>query len=248
MAGAIRTYMSATTGAWPIPSHASFSPVPVEENDPTPSSKEQRAVPLNILHIDSSILGENSASRILSSRIADHLRERALETVTRYRDLEAHPLSHLHGSHLAARGRLDDCELSLKEHLLVADTVLQEFFEADVIVIGAPMYNFTVPTQLKAWIDRVLIAGKTFRYTEAGPVGLAGGKRVIVALTRGGVYDNASGLSSADHQEPFLRTVFTFIGIQTIEVIRAEGLAISSEHRKQALETARQAIQALPYP
>ena len=126
---------------------------------------------MTILHIDSSINGENSASRAISAaRSSTSCAERSGASVV-YRDLAAEPLPHL---------TLD----------AFADTsVLDEFLAADTVVIGAPMYNFTLPTQLKAWIDRILVAGKTFRYTENGPEGLAGGKRVIIALARGGFYD-----------------------------------------------------------
>jgi FMN-dependent NADH-azoreductase len=106
---------------------------------------------------------------------------------------------------------------------------LDEFVAADAVVIGAPMYNFTIPSQLKAWIDRILIAGKTFRYSEAGPVGLAGGKRVIIASSRGGLYAPGMPFEANDFQEPYLRAVLAFIGIEDIEIVRAEGLALGRD-------------------
>ena len=109
--------------------------------------------------------------------------------------------------------------------------MLDEFLAADTIVIGAPMYNFTLPTQLKAWIDRILVAGKTFRYTENGPEGLAGGKRVIIALARGGFYDAGSPAAALEHLESYLRGVFNFIGIEP-EFVAADGLAIGPEQRE----------------
>ena len=119
-----------------------------------------------------------------------------------------------------------------------ADTsVLDEFLAADTIVIGAPMYNFTLPSQLKAWIDRILIAGKTFRYTANGPEGLAGGKRVIVALARGGFYDASSPAASLEHLETYLRGVFNFIGIEP-EFVAADGLAVSPEQREESISQA----------
>jgi FMN-dependent NADH-azoreductase len=136
---------------------------------------------VTILHIDSSINGENSASRTVSRSIVEQLRSARWGEEVVYRDLASDPLSHL---------TLD----------AFADTsVLDEFLAADTIVIGAPMYNFTLPSQLKAWIDRLLIAGQTFRYTANGPEGLAGGKRVIVALARGGFYDANSPAASLEH-------------------------------------------------
>ena len=115
--------------------------------------------------------------------------------------------------------------------------VLDEFLAADTIVIGAPMYNFTLPTQLKAWLDRILIAGKTFRYTADGPEGLAGGKRVIIGLARGGIYDRGSPAAALEHLESYLRGVFKFIGIEP-EFIAADGLNISPEQKEQSVRLA----------
>lgn len=182
---------------------------------------------MKLLHVDSSILGDASASRSLSAavvaRFADE--EPALE-ITR-RDLAANPPEHLTGAHLAP-GRARSVELD-------------EFLAADVIVIGAPMYNFTIPTQLKAWLDRLAVAGTTFKYTAAGAVGLVHGKRVVVASTRGGVY----GQGAPDFQEPYLRAFFAFIGVTDLEVVRAEGLALGPDSRQRALDGAAQQIAAL---
>jgi FMN-dependent NADH-azoreductase len=174
---------------------------------------------VTILHIDASINGENSASRAISRSIVDQLTlERGGADVT-YRDLAAEPLPHLT---LAA----------------FADTsVLDEFLAADTVVIGAPMYNFTLPTQLKTWIDRIVIAGTTFRYTANGPEGLATGKRVIVALARGGFYNAGSPASALEHLETYLRGIFNFIGIEP-EFVAADGLAVSPEQREQSIKGA----------
>jgi FMN-dependent NADH-azoreductase len=170
---------------------------------------------VTILHIDASINGENSASRAISRSIVDQL---STEDVV-YRDLANDPLPHL-------------------TLYAFADTsVLDEFLAADTIVIGAPMYNFTLPTQLKAWIDRVVIAEKTFRYTANGPEGLAKGKRVIIALARGGIYDVGSPAAALEHLESYLRGIFNFIGIEP-EFVAADGLAISPEVRETALAQA----------
>ena len=174
---------------------------------------------MTILHIDASINGENSASRAISRSIVDQLTlERGGSDVI-YRDLAAEPLPHL---------TLD---------AFADTTVLDEFLAADMIVIGAPMYNFTLPTQLKAWIDRIVIAGQTFRYTENGPEGLATGKRVIVALARGGFYDQGSPASALEHLESYLRGIFNFIGIEP-EFVAADGLAVSPEQRDQSINGA----------
>ena len=174
---------------------------------------------MTILHIDSSINGDNSASRAISARVVEQLKSLNWGEEVIYRDLAAEPLAHL---------TLD----------AFADTsVLDEFLAADTVVIGAPMYNFTLPTQLKAWIDRIVIAGTTFRYTANGPEGLAGGKRVIVALARGGLYDVGSPAAALEHLESYLRGVFNFIGIEP-EFVAADGLAISPEIRETAIATA----------
>ena len=174
---------------------------------------------MTILHIDSSISGENSASRAVSASIVNQLKSAQWGEQIVYRDLASEPLSHL---------TLD----------AFADTsVLDEFLAADTIVIGAPMYNFTLPSQLKAWIDRILVAGKTFRYTENGPEGLATGKRVVIALARGGIYDSGSPAASLEHLETYLRGVFNFIGIEP-EFVAADGLAISPEHRETSIKQA----------
>ena len=170
---------------------------------------------MTVLHIDSSISGDNSASRAISRSIVERLNGDALVT----RDLVSDPLPHL---------TLDQ----------FADTsVLDEFLAADTVVIGAPMYNFTLPTQLKAWIDRIVIAGTTFRYTESGPEGLAKGKRVIIALARGGIYSEGAPASALEHLESYLRGVFNFIGIEP-EFVAADGLNLGAEQREQSISNA----------
>ena len=174
---------------------------------------------MTILHIDSSISGENSASRQLTKSLVDQLKTSQWGEQVVYRDLAANPLPHL---------TFD----------AFADTaVLDEFLAADTVVIGAPMYNFTLPTQLKAWIDRIVIAGVTFRYSENGPEGLAKGKRVIIAAARGNVYSGEAPAAALEHLETYLRGVFNFIGIEP-EFVVAEGLGISPEHRTNAIEQA----------
>jgi FMN-dependent NADH-azoreductase len=127
----------------------------------------------------------------------------------------------------------------------VSEKLVSQFLAADVVVVGAPMYNFSVPSQLKAWVDRVAQAGRTFKYTESGPVGLAGGKTVIVASTRGGVYAANPALAGLDHQESYLKTVFGFFGITDVQFVRAEGVAMGEAARAQALDNAERAIRSL---
>ena len=195
---------------------------------------------MKLLHIDASILGEHSVSRQVSAAVVARLRatDPAIE-VTR-RDLAAVPLGHLTGAHLAAaQGAAPDP--SLQADVEAGNSALAEFLAADIVVLGAPMYNFGVPTQLKAWIDRILIAGKTFRYTEKGVEGLAGSKRIIVAMARGGFYPANSPMAGAEHVETYLRTIFGFIGLPDIEIIAADGIATGSDQREKALTGALQA-------
>lgn len=123
--------------------------------------------------------------------------------------------------------------------------MLNEFLDADIVVIGAPMYNFTIPSQLKAWIDRVLVAGKTFKYDANGPQGLAGNKRVIIAISRGGYYGPGTPAASLEHLETYLRGVFAFMGVTSPEFIVADGIQVGPEHREKALAGALQAATSL---
>ena len=164
---------------------------------------------MTILHIDSSISGEASVSRRLTRAIVARLGGGP----ALYRDLAADPLPHL-----TARGE--------DPHILA------EFLAADTIVIGAPMYNFTVPTQLKAWLDRLAVAGKSFRYTEAGPEGLLGDKRVIIALASGGQYDEGSPF---EHHRSYLRAFFNFLGIEP-EFVTAAGVGVDAGRAIEAAD------------
>ncbi|MCJ9734933.1 FMN-dependent NADH-azoreductase, partial [Bradyrhizobium sp. PRIMUS42] len=133
----------------------------------------------------------------------------------------------------------------LAPDLAASAAALDEFLTADIVVIGAPMYNFTIPSQLKAWIDRILVAGKTFKYGAAGPEGLAGGKRVIVAISRGGYYGAGSPAAALEHLESYLRGVFGFMGIHDAEFIIADGIQVGPEHREKALSGALQTATSL---
>ncbi|MCB1554669.1 MAG: NAD(P)H-dependent oxidoreductase [Xanthomonadales bacterium] len=183
---------------------------------------------MNLLHIDSSPLGQHSVSRQLTAALISRLQRQTPGAETVYRDLSAQPLPHWAppaGTDTGAA--LDD------------QAVLDELFAADVVVIGAPMYNFSIPTQLKAWIDRIAVAGKTFRYTEKGPEGLVHGKTVYIVSTRGGAYSAAPQM---DFQEAYLRQVLGFIGISDVRFVRAEGLNMGAEPRAAALASANEDI------
>ena len=190
---------------------------------------------MKLLHIDSSALGANSASRELSAAIVARWQARVPGLSIEYRDLDADPVPHLAGAILAGA----DADAAAE-----SEQVLQQFLDADIVVLGAPMYNFSIPSTLKAWIDRIAVAGRTFRYTADGPEGLAGDKQVIVASARGGLHGGAP----SDFQEPYLRHLFGFLGIRNVEFVRAEGLGLSPQHRRDALAAAHAGIEARPVP
>jgi FMN-dependent NADH-azoreductase len=193
---------------------------------------------MQLLHIDSSISGEGSASRQLSAAVVAAFTQAMPELEVIRRDLDAKPIPHLDSKRLPTVRPANAPEGAAGVPDLEGAGVLDEFLAADIVVVGAPMYNFTVPSQLKAWIDRILIAGKTFRYSKTGPVGLAGGKRVIVASSRGGLYAPGMPFEANDFQEKYLRAVFAFIGIENVEIVHAEGLALGPEQREATIGAA----------
>ncbi len=199
---------------------------------------------MKLLHLDSSVLGPHSVSRQVSAAAVERLRQANPGLVVTYRDLTETPLAHLTGSHLAA-GQGAPVEPSLRDDVAAGHAMLEEFLAADTVVIGAPMYNFTIPSQLKAWIDRILVAGKTFKYGANGVEGLAGNKRVIVAISRGGFYGSDTPMAAAEHLETYLRWVFGFIGVRNVEFIPADGIQIGPEHREKAVAGALQAAGSL---
>jgi FMN-dependent NADH-azoreductase len=198
---------------------------------------------MKLLHIDSGILGTASVSRQLSADAVAEWRARHPDTEVTYRDLVAQPLPHLSGEQLfAAAADPSQRSAEIQAILSESEKALQEFLDADVVVIGAPMYNFGVPSQLKAWIDRIAVKGKTFAYGEAGPKGLAGGKTVIIASTRGGFYGAASPVAALDHQESYLKSVFGFLGVTDIRLLQAEGLNVSPEQKEKAIRLAKGSV------
>ncbi len=200
---------------------------------------------MKLLHIDSSILGDASVSRAVSASIVEHLAAGKPDLQVSARDLAAKPISHLSGAYLAGQSAEAKHDQAQQEDLALGGEALAEFIAADIVVVGSPMYNFTVPSQLKAWVDRICVAGKTFRYTEQGAQGLMGGKRVILALSRGGFYGAGAPHAAFDHQESYLRAVFTFMGITDLQVVRAEGVALGAEQRAKALDGAKRDAAAL---
>ena len=192
---------------------------------------------MKLLHIDSSILGDNSASRQLSRDVVKAWQAADPEVVVSYRDLAGEAIEHFSAATLMAAGTPAELRDAVQKHeaQLSADTLAQ-FLAADAVVIAAPMYNFTIPTQLKAWIDRIAVAGQTFRYTEAGPEGLCGNKKVIVVSTSGGLHvGQATGVAHED----YLKVMLGFMGITDVEFVRAHGLAYGDEVRTKAMNDAQ---------
>ena len=196
---------------------------------------------MNILHIDSSIQGDASVSRRLTAAIVSQLQAISPSATATYRDLAQDPVPHFSPAVLeSASGAASPSSDSV-----ALDIVLDEVLGADVIVIGAPMYNFSIPSQLKAWLDALVVPGRTFQY-EAGTVkGLLGSKKVIVASSRGGLYGPDSPFAVAEHQESLLRTLLGFIGITDITVIRAEGVRLGEDHAARSVEAALQEVAAM---
>lgn len=202
---------------------------------------------MKILHLDSSILGPGSVTVGLTRLIVERL-SGSTEAEVVYRNLAAENLPHMTvatlpaAHHLSAMaGVLDENQQAIRS---TSDQILEEFLAADTLIIGAPMYNFTIASQLKSWLDRIIVPGKTFRYGPNGPEGLAGGKRVIIVIARGGSYGAGTGFVSAEHAETYLAVTFGFLGVAKLEFIVAEGLAAEAS-KADALAAAKSAVAQL---
>jgi FMN-dependent NADH-azoreductase len=222
---------------------------------------------MKLLHIDSSISGGQSVSRQLTASIVARLKENTPGLEITYRDLAIAPVPQQSptiqfakmkalyeegalGGHIAEMVAIAvqggaGVDASTQAEFAATNLVLDEFLAADIVVLGAPMYNFGIPSQLKAWIDCLAAPGKTFNYDATGVKGLAGGKKMIIASSRGGFYGASSPMASMDHQETFLTSFFGFIGITDATFVRAEGVNIGPDQRKRALETALAEVTAL---
>jgi FMN-dependent NADH-azoreductase len=201
---------------------------------------------MKLLHIDSSILGDHSVSRQLTKDTVTQWVSKHPGTTVDYLDLAVNTPSHLSADSLGFRAPagapMSDVQ---KRENVISEALVTQFLAADVIVVGAPLYNFSIPSQLKAWIDRIAQVGRTFKYTETGPQGLAGGKTVIVASTRGGVYSTNDWGRAAEHQESYLQTVFGFLGITDVRFVRAEGVSMGDAKKAEALAEAANSIAKL---
>ena len=188
---------------------------------------------MKVLHIDSSIMADASVSRQLSQAIVSQFSEKHAQVEVEYLDLATQPIPHLDAEILMGQNA---------EQSALGERIIQQYLDADVVVIGAAMYNFGITSTLKAWIDRISVAGRTFKYTENGPVGLAGDKKAYIASSRGGVYGENSAV---DFQEGFLKTVFNFTGVTDVEIIRAEGVNMGPELKDKAIAAALAQVQAI---
>jgi FMN-dependent NADH-azoreductase len=205
---------------------------------------------MKLLHVDSSPLGTASVTRELTAAIVAAYRRADPRLQVTTRDVGATPPDHLTGElmQVVKFRDLENLNARQRAELELTDRLVDEVLDADLIVIGAPMYNFSVPTQLKAWLDRIAQAGRTFRYTAAGPEGLAAGKKVVIASARGGAYAGTPVETMLDHQEAYLRGFLGFIGITDVTVIRAEGVAMGPDARAQAVEAALSQVEGLKLP
>ena len=199
---------------------------------------------MKLLHVDSSINGAASVSRGLTRQVVDSWTQNHAEVSVEYLDLAVNALPHFSEASMGIRrpasGPLSEEESRENE---LAERLVSQFLSADVIVVGAPLYNFSIPSQLKAWIDRLAQAGRTFRYTENGPQGLATDKTVIAVLSRGGIYSTSEAGQAMEHQESYLKTIFGFFGITDVRIVRAEGTDLGGDSRETALRTAAEQIE-----
>lgn len=200
---------------------------------------------MQLLHLDSSALGAASVSRKLSAEMVARQRVLHPGIQVTYRDLAADPALHLTGAHMAARVGAASDDAVINADLVKGNAYMDELFAADILVIGAPMYNLSIPTPLKAWIDRIAVAGKTFQYTATGPEGLLKNKKVYIASARGGVYSAGSPAAALEHQESYLTGLLTFLGVTDVQVVRAEGIAFGPEAKEAAVARALEDIAAI---
>lgn len=197
---------------------------------------------LRILRLDTSLFGEQGASSQLNELVVEQLMQTHGAVEVTQRDFARHPLPHFTAQTITALNTAPEQRMPEQQHIVeLADTLIAELQAADVLIIAAPMYNFSVPSTLKAWVDHVARAGVTFRYTQNGPEGLVGDKPVYVVTTRGGIHKD----EPSDGAIPFLHTYLNFLGLRDIRVIYAEGLNLGGDKRIESLAHAKTAIEQL---
>jgi FMN-dependent NADH-azoreductase len=202
-----------------------------------------------LLFVTSSLFGEASKSRLIGTEFVQAWRQAHPGTTLVERVLTAEHMPHLSLAALQG-GATPAIERTPAQAAAaaLADTLIAEVEAADVIVLAAPMYNFSIASTLKAWLDHIARAGRTFRYTAAGPEGLLRGKRVFVASARGGFYGTGTPTAALDFQEPYLRAMLAFLGLTDVTFVHAEGLAINPETAARGLQAAREALAGLLPP
>lgn len=192
----------------------------------------------NVLVIRSAATGEASVSnKLINAYLAAHPEANVVE-----RDLDANPVPHVDSASLAGIGRQAPEGDDFAAARSLQDAIIAEVFAADVLLIGLPVYNFGMPSTLKAWFDYVARAGTTFQYTEKGPEGLVKGKKAILAQARAGKYDDASGFPFA---VPHAKSLLSFVGVDDVTVVTAEGMAFGPEAAEEAISGAVAQISAL---
>ena len=196
----------------------------------------------NVLIIESSARQQDSISRQLTQQFISQWQAAHPTDQVTVRDLALHPVPHL-DANLLGGWMKPEAQRSADEHasLKRSDELTDELLAADVLVLAAPMYNFAIPSTLKAWLDHVLRAGVTFKYTETGPQGLLTGKKAYVLTARGGLYAG----STSDHQEPYLRQVMAFVGIHDVTFIHAEGMNLGGDFQEKGLNQAKARLSAI---
>ena len=201
---------------------------------------------MNILHIDSSPFAATSISRMLGAKFIAALRQKYADVQVIHRDVGLNPPNHLSAAAMQAMrsGQNGDQPESVTAEIAEIDWAIQELMTCDMLVIGAPMYNHSIPSHLKAWIDQVCQARRTFKYGPHGPVGLVEDKPVFIISSRGNLY-STEALREHDFQEPFLVSILGLMGLKNVTVIRAEGIGLSEQHRAQAIKKAEQQITEL---
>lgn len=200
---------------------------------------------MKILHLDSSVTGPVSVSRPLTAEAAEKLKTANPGAEYIYRDLTKNTLRHYTAVLRTYGDNVEQVTPEQKAELETGKEILQEFLSADLVLIGAPMYNFSIPSQLKAWIDLISVPGTTFKYGASGPEGLCGGKKIVIISSRGGMYGPGSPFEANDFQEKYLRAVFTFLGVTDITVITAEGIAYGPDKAAEAVNAAKAKIAQL---
>ena len=188
---------------------------------------------MKILHLDSSILMDNSVSRALSGAVVDRIRSQHPDVEVDRLDLVIDEIPHLNGAGLPGLAQDND--------------YIDRLLSADIVVMGVALYNWSIPSQLKAWMDRIVVAGRTFRYSEKGAEGLAGGRRLVIAISRGGNYTEGSPIRFLEHAETYLVSTFNVLGITDIDIVAADGVGVSPEVREMAVKSAMEAIQKLNF-